>query len=280
MRLWLPGQAYLLKGETEVDFYAGLKSLLHYHREIGLGPVPLTAAVQKFLDARPQIPDLPGTPGIPEENTLSPVGGVGEKPAPAAADVDFTLADIESEVSSCTNCELRKERVYPVAGRGENPVRLMIVGDWLAVSGETSMENLLFGLEQDRMLYRMLAAINLAKDDVFITNVIKCGLHEKRQPKAAHVKACVSHLKRQILVLKPQFICTMGMVAAKAVLERSVSLSRLRGALHDYPLGKSGTSKVLTTYHPSYLLQNPEMKQATWQDLQFLAKKMGIELKS
>lgn len=263
-----------------MDFYTGLKSLLRYHREIGLGPLPLTADVQKFLDTRPQIPDLPGIPGIPEEITLSPGRRGKEKPAPPVADVDFTLADIEKEVSNCTDCELRKERVYPVAGRGEAPVRLMLVGDWLAVNGKTPTENLLFGLEQDKMLFRMLTAINLPKDEVFITNVIKCGLREKRQPKAAHVRACVSHLKRQILVLKPHFICTMGMVAAKAVLERSVPLSRLRGALHDYPLGKSGTSKVLTTYHPSYLLQNPEMKQATWQDLQFLAKKMGLVIKS
>jgi DNA polymerase len=153
----------------------------------------------------------------------------------------------------------------------------MVVGDWLSIAGDgPATKDQLFGVQQDQMLFRMLAAMQLPVDEVFITNVIKCGLPERTQPQAAHVQACVGYLKKQIQVLRPEYICTMGMVAARAVLERSLPLSRLRGKFHDYLLGPDEKIPVLTTYHPSYLLQNPEMKQATWTDLQFLAKKMGL----
>lgn len=266
-------------GDKQLEFYTGLESLLRYHEGIGLGPVSLNDGIRDFLSLRPPVPVQPFIP--PEstgkntqthrtigDETISP--GVSE-PLP------YTLADIEAEVNSCSACDLHKRRVYPLAGKGDKPVRLMIIGDWMSVSGgEAANLNLLFGVQQDQMLFRMLSAMKLPVDDVFITNVIKCGLPEKTQPLAMHVKTCVAYLKKQILVIRPQYICTMGMVAARAVLERSLPLSRLRGKFHDYPLGADEKIPVLTTYHPTYLLQNPEMKKATWTDLQFLAQKMGL----
>jgi DNA polymerase len=130
---------------------------------------------------------------------------------------------------------------------------------------------------QDQMLSRMLMAINLSAKDVFITNVIKCAVPGSCQPQATHVQSCVSYLRRQILALLPEVICTMGTVAARAVLQRSQPLSRLRGQFHEYEVGKEQTIPVIPTYHPTYLLQNPEMKQATWADLQLLAKRMGLK---
>lgn len=266
-------------GDKQLDFYAGLQSLLRYHEEIGLGPVSLNDDINDFLSLRPQVPvavsldkDLGGAKTvIPKEIATEPLEQIG------AEKLTYTLADIEQEVVSCTACDLHARRIYPVPGRGKKPVRLMIVGDWLAMPGAgEAVPHQLFGLEQDKMLFRMLTAMKLSDDDVFITNVIKCGLSDKKQPLAVHVKTCVSYLRRQILVLRPEYICTMGMVAARAVLERSLPLSRLRGKFHDYSLGNNETIPVLTTYHPSYLLQNPEMKQATWADLQFLAQKMGL----
>lgn len=265
--------------DKQLDFYAGLESLLRYHQEIGLDPVILNEHIRSFLSLRPHVP-VASYPGVdaaearkssPQKNAPEPVGDR------KAVEIPYTLEEIEREVVSCTSCDLHEKRIYPVAGRGEKPVRLMVVGDWLCLAedGLAPLEQL-FGLQQDQMLLRMLAAMKLPADQVFITNVIKCGLPEKKQPLAQHVKTCVVYLKKQILVLRPEYICTMGMVAARAVLERSLPLSRLRGKFHDYPLGGDEKIPVLTTYHPSYLLQNPEMKQATWTDLQRLAREMGL----
>lgn len=266
-------------GESNLNFFAGLESLLRYHEEIGLGPVPLNDEIRHFLSSRPPVP-------VEALAAVEPAGQQSQQPIVSAQETRsfrkaeqpaYTLGSIEQEVQSCSACDLHKKRVYPVAGKGEKPVRLMIVGDWLSVSGGASAaQHQLFGVQQDQMLFRMLAAMKLSVDDVFITNVIKCAIPDKKQPQATHVKTCVDYLKRQILVLRPEYICTMGMIAARAVLERSLPLSRLRGKFHDYSIGPDEKIPVLTTYHPSYLLQNPEMKKATWTDLQFLAQKMGL----
>lgn len=267
-------------GDNSLDFYTGLESLLRYHDEIGLGPVVLNDDIRNFLSTRPAIPagrvnsEEPGS-----TNKASSPAKMVKEPARVdpAKELPYTLDDIEKEVGVCSECDLRAKRIYPVAGRGTKPVRLMIIGDWLSLpSSGTVTENLLFGVQQDQMMFRMLDAMKVPIDQVFITNVIKCGVSDQSPPQAKHVKACVAYLQRQILVLRPEFICTMGMVAARAVLERSLSLSRLRGKFHNYSVGADEKIPVLTTYHPSYLLQNPEMKKATWQDLQFLAQKMGL----
>ena len=268
-----------MEEDKQVQFYAGLKSLLRYHEEIGLGPVLLNEEISSFLSLRPQVPvsyssgnNAAGTKVPSSKKSTPESSGQGK-----IVELPYSLRDIEQEVVSCTSCDLHERRIYPVAGRGEKPVRLMVIGDWLSLSAEGSAPlDQLFGLQQDQMLLRMLTAMKVPIDQVFITNVIKCGLPEKTQPLAQHVQTCVTYLKKQILVLGPEYICTMGMVAARAVLGRSLPLSRLRGKFHDYSLGGEEKIPVLTTYHPSYLLQNPEMKQATWTDLQFLAKKMGV----
>lgn len=263
---------------NHLDFYAGLESLLRYHEEIGLGPVVLNDEVRNFLSTRPPVPVqvlASSKEAVPKSSER--MSSTESIPVSKSEQLSYTLGDIGKEVENCSACNLNERRMYSVAGRGEKPVRLMIIGDWLSMAGAgTVVKDQLFGVQQDQMLFRMLTAMKLSVDEVFITNVIKCGLPEKTQPQAAHVKACVGYLKRQILVLRPEYICTMGMVAARAVLERSLPLSRLRGKFHDYSLGPDEKIPVLTTYHPSYLLQNPEMKQATWADLQFLAKKMGL----
>ena len=124
------------------------------------------------------------------------------------------------------------------------------------------------------MLQRMLAAINLSPDDAFISNVIKCGVDASVQPKAENIAACLSYLHRQIAAISPQVICAMGIVAARSILQISQPLSQLRGRFHNYRQGDIRTIPVMATYHPTFLLQNPEMKKATWEDLQAIAKEL------
>lgn len=248
-------------------FLIGLKSLLAYHRASGIDDYPRNDDIQAFLRFQP-------SPVVPRQ----PVGGeiYPDRRKMAAArntQLPVSLAEIADEVAICRACDLHKQRLYPVAGRGPEKVRLLLVGDWLAGDEHGHLPpGQLFGVEQDLMLARMLAAIHLPISDVFITNVIKCAVPSTCQPQACHVQSCVSYLRRQIMVLAPELICTMGMVAARAVLEKSQPLSRLRGRLHEYEVAQDVKIPVITTYHPTYLLQNPEMKTATWTDLQFLAR--------
>jgi len=183
-----------------------------------------------------------------------------------------TLAEIATEVAQCTSCTLSAHRFCSVAGRGGGErIRLLVIGHWLSVPEQSGL-NSVFGKEEDLMLERMLTAIHLPMEEVFVTNVIKCGLGPDIQPQTEHLDACASYLRRQITAVAPELICTMGMVATKTLLRLSQPLSRLRGRFHTYQGADGSKIPLLPTFHPGYLLQNPEMKKATWHDLQALEK--------
>lgn len=256
-----------------------LKAILQYHKGIGLDSYPLNDPVKKFLSD--------AVAGQLQEKSRQPV--VTDKPPSASAtptNIDtseqssetiISLTDIHEEVQCCRACELHSQRIYPVPGRGDENARLLIVGDWLSSGKDVELvEGRVFGVEQDTMLSKMLGAINLDQKDVFVTNVVKCAVPHDCQPKAAHVKSCISYLRRQIVTIRPEVICSMGMVVSRALLEKSQPLSRLRGRFHEYHLDKRVIIPVLATYHPTYLLQNPEMKRATWEDLKLLGRRLGL----
>lgn len=182
------------------------------------------------------------------------------------------LAEIAAEVRVCNSCSLSAQRLCSVPGVGSgDQIRLLLIGHWLSGSEDSTA---VFGGSEDLMLKRMLAAINLSMDQVYITNVIKCSVGSDIQPQAKHIDACSSYLKRQIAAIAPELICTMGMVATKALLRLPQPLSRLRGRFYPYISAGGVEIPLLPTYHPGYLLQNPEMKKATWLDLQALEKRL------
>ncbi|MBU1567072.1 MAG: uracil-DNA glycosylase [Proteobacteria bacterium] len=256
------------------QFLTGLKSLLRYHQASGIDSYPKGADSEAFLGFQP-VPSLSSRSVVEAGKVNRRQEKDGRSSGTSPEKSPLRLTDIADEIAACHACDLHKQRLYPVAGRGPEKVRLLLVGDWLASDEQGQLPHgQLFGVEQDLMLARMLAAIQLPVGSVFITNVIKCAVPANCQPQANHVESCVSFLRRQITVLLPEIICTMGMVAARAVLEKSLPLSRLRGRFHEYQVSGDVKIPVVTTYHPTYLLQNSEMKAATWADLQLLAKEL------
>lgn len=250
---------------------------MKYHDAIGIHHYPRNEEIESFCGLQAATPSLATdlkSPGISHSTDTA----VRTKGDTKSKNTGVTLSDIEDEVTTCRACELHRNRIYPVAGKGGSGGRLLVIGDWLSgdVDGHLP-EGRVLGVQQDQMLTRMLAAINLQPDEVFITNVIKCAVPVSCHPAADHVRCCMSFLHRQIVLLAPEVICTMGMIAAKAVLDRSQSLSQLRGTFHIYNTEDGLHIPVLATYHPTYLLQNPEMKKATWADLQLLAKRLKLE---
>jgi DNA polymerase len=121
-----------------------------------------------------------------------------------------------------------------------------------------------------QLLTKIIAAIKLRREDVYICNIIKCRPPGNRNPAPEEIKACFPFLKRQLAVIQPEFICALGTFAAQVLLGTSTPISRLRGAFHMYQ-----GIKVLPTYHPAYLLRNPEKKRAVWEDMQLLMQAMG-----
>lgn len=255
-----------------------IRSVLQYHQHLGVQGYPLDGLVEQFLALEPaEIVAKPHQRSVPAVDENRPLSKKDQQVARQNVGIvarQELLHDLQREVESCSACELHKHRVHPVAGKGRCNARLMIVGDLLSVDAESG-EPHLFGLQQDQMMAKMLDAIHLAPQQVFISNIIKCGIPASIQPRANHVQTCSSYLQRQIRLVRPEMICTMGSIAAKTLLEKSHSLSRMRKVFHDLQLEDGHTLQVVCTYHPSYLLQNPEMKMATWEDLQMLARRLG-----
>lgn len=268
-----------------------IQAMLKYHGLLGIENYPGGENVRKFLSTRIVSPiqkeDSPLQPasrpqphaGARQQRAVAPVPTL-KVPSQTAKQKSALLEEIAAEVTSCTRCGLAQKRIVAVPGSGLAKVRIAIVGDWLAVENpENLVSNTLLGIEQDRMLGKMMDAIKIKPEEVFITNVIKCGISASEQPKAEHARACFPYLQRQLLTIEPEVIFSMGVIATKSLLNRSESLSRLRGRLHSYQIGEGKRIPLIATYHPTFLLQNPEMKRATWVDLQMLARQLGITLK-
>jgi len=254
--------------KADAEILEHIRYLLQYHALSGLKGYPASTEITDFFEETPKFSRKPA------------VGREGQRSIPSSMEVKSgevgdaaeTVQEIAEEVRRCRACGLHRQRVQAVPGRGGGGVRLFVVGGWLQT--ETAAEDLVFGVEEDRMLMRMLEAINVGRDEAYITNAIKCGTAPEVQPQAENIRACFSYLQRQIALCSPMVICTMGIVATRTLLNVSQPLSQLRGRFHPYPLARERLIPVMPTYHPTFLLKNPEMKKATWADLQLIDKKL------
>ncbi len=250
-----------------------VRSLLFYHQQLGLDIYPKADELQEFLGIQPQYEKVKGT--YREDNNYEIIPPKSELSNNIVLELpQRTIDEIAEEIRVCSSCNLCKERILPVPGRGGPNARLLVVGDWLTTpSSEDSNSSSVFGHEEDMMLSRMLKAIHLPDEAAFVTNVIKCGIKTNVQPKKENVESCVSYLYRQMAATTPEIICTMGTIATRALLQSPKPLSQLRGKFHEYKQGEQSIA-LMPTYHPSFLLKNPEMKMATWNDLQMIEKKL------
>ena len=113
--------------------------------------------------------------------------------------------------------------------------------------------------------------MGLTREDVYICNIIKCRPPGNRNPAPEEIDACLPYLERQLRAIQPDYICALGAVAAQTLLKTQAPISRLRGRLHNY--GKTG---LMPTFHPAYLLRNPDKKRDVWEDMQVLMREMGL----
>jgi len=181
------------------------------------------------------------------------------------------LDTIRKEVEECESCGLSKTRNMVVFGTGNPNAKIMFVGE--APGEEEDKQGKPFVGKAGNLLTKMIEAINLSRDEVFIANVLKCRPPDNRNPKPEEVSACDHFLIRQIKSVNPLVLCALGTHAAHTLLKSSESIGRLRGKFYDY----HGVP-LLPTYHPSFLLRSPSYKKLAWEDLQLLrdeAKKLA-----
>lgn len=180
-----------------------------------------------------------------------------------------SLEDVRSDLGDCRRCGLCRSRTHIVFGTGDPHARLMFVGEGPGYDEDLSGEP--FVGRAGRLLDRIIAAMGLSRESVYICNIVKCRPPENRDPLPEEIESCIPFLERQIDAVSPEFICTLGAVATRALLRTSAPVSRLRGRFHDYR-----GIRVMPTYHPAFLLRYPEKKRETWADMKVLMGGMGM----
>jgi len=179
-----------------------------------------------------------------------------------------TLEEIRTDLGDCRRCRLSEKRKNIVFGAGDSHAKLMFVGEGPGFDEDQMGEP--FVGAAGKLLTKIIEAINHTREQVYICNIIKCRPPGNRNPMTDEIDACFPFLKRQIASVKPDIICALGTFAAQTLLETKSPISKLRGSFYDY-MG----SKVLPTYHPAYLLRNPEKKRDVWEDMKKLMKAIG-----
>jgi len=171
-----------------------------------------------------------------------------------------TLEDIRTDLGDCHRCGLSSGRRYIVFGSGEPKARLVFIGEGPGYEEDRQGEPFVGAAGQ--LLTKIIHAIGLTRDKVYICNVVKCRPPGNRNPLPDEIARCLPFLKRQLSSIRPAVICTLGSVATQALLDVETPISRLRGRFHDY----RGVP-VMPTYHPAYLLRSPERKRDVWEDM-------------
>lgn len=167
---------------------------------------------------------------------------------------------IREKVLKCQKCKLYKTKKNFVFGDGDPEARLVFVGE--APGMEEDLQGLPFVGAAGRLLTKIIEAIDLQREDVYILNILKCRPPGNRNPLPSEIEACEAYLIEQLEVIRPTVICCLGTFAAQTLLKSQDPITELRGRFHDYQ-----GAKLIPTFHPAYLLRNPSQKRQVWEDM-------------
>ncbi len=209
--------------------------------------------------------DVPGPVSAP---TLEAPAVVDLPPPETRANA---LQRIANDVARCTRCaELARTRTQTVFGTGDPMARLVFMGE-APGADEDRMGEPFVGRAGQLLTDIITKGMKIRREDVYILNTIKCRPPDNRTPLPEEAANCRAFLDRQLAILRPEFICCLGAVAAQNLLGTTEAIGRLRGRFHDFD-----GIKVLCTYHPAYVLRNPAAKRQVWDDIQILMREMGL----
>lgn len=231
-----------------------------------IGPSPATVPVLQAQMEAPMAKKSESSSGSAAALFEAPDALAQQEPA------DLSLNVIQQEVAGCTRCaELASTRTQTVFGVGNPSARLCFLGEAPGADEDRLGEP--FVGRGGQLLNKIIEACRIKREDVYILNMIKCRPPGNRNPLPTELANCRGYLDRQLALIRPEFICCLGAVAAQNLLQTTVSIGKLRGKIHHY----HGV-KVVCTYHPAFLLRSPSFKKETWDDMKFLFREMGVEL--
>lgn len=181
------------------------------------------------------------------------------------------LEDLHTSLVDCHRCPLGDTRTNLVFGTGDPHARLVFVGE--APGRDEDLKGEPFVGKAGQLLTKIIAAMGLTRKDVYICNVNKCRPPGNRDPHPSEVEACQPFLLRQLEIISPKVICALGGFAAKALLDSDARISQVRGTFHTY-----NGIPLMPTYHPSFLLRNPNAKREVWDDMKKIMEYLDLPI--
>ncbi len=170
------------------------------------------------------------------------------------------LKTIEEKLQECRNCAISKSRTNLVFGAGNPDTRLMFIGE--APGRDEDLQGKPFVGRAGQLLTKIIESISLNREEVYIANILKCRPPNNREPEPDEINNCEQFLKQQIEIIQPEIICALGRISAQALLKTKTTISKLRGIFSTYE-----NIKFIPTFHPAYLLRNPDDKIKVWEDM-------------
>ena len=200
----------------------------------------------------------------PEDGPVYSESRAADAPPPALdAELDLDWPALQEAVSNCRSCDLHQTRTQTVFGVGDPDASLMVIGEAPGADEDRLGEP--FVGRAGKLLDAMLEAIGFAREQVYIANIIKCRPPGNRDPHIEEAASCQPYLHRQIALIQPKLILSVGRISAHNLLGTEEAVGRLRGSVHRF---EPGDIPLIVTYHPAYLLRRPQEKAKSWQDLQ------------
>jgi uracil-DNA glycosylase len=249
---------------------------LRYYADLGVEGFSRDRAWRlRVYDARTEAPGTPSAVGTEAESgVVVPAGApiASASPAavahrtPVAGSPAEALAIVRADLGECTRCKLHKARITLVFGTGSAEARLMFVGE--GPGADEDEQGVPFVGRAGQLLTQIIKAMGLEREDVYIANVVKCRPPGNRNPEPDEIEQCEPFLMRQIDVIKPAVVVALGKFAAQTLLRTTEPITRIRGRFHQV-----GGTRVMPTFHPSYLLRNPAAKRDVWADMKAV---MGV----
>jgi len=204
------------------------------------------------LEGWPRASSLPGAKSLSGP-------AMGRSPSPSS------LEAVRSELGDCRRCKLHPYRTRIVFGIGNPQAKLVFIGE--APGRDEDLQGEPFVGQAGQLLNKIIQAIQLRREEIYIANIIKCRPPENRNPEPDEIASCEPFLIKQLQVIRPRLICALGAFAARTLLKTEEKISSLRGNFHEYQ-----GIPLMPTYHPAYLLRNPSRKREVWEDMKKIKK--------
>lgn len=188
---------------------------------------------------------------------------IGESELVLVSQKGSRLRMFYEEIKGCTLCPLGYTRTNFVFGVGNPDAKLMLIGE--APGRDEDIQGIPFVGRAGQLLNKILKAIGLSRDDVYIANILKCRPPNNRDPLPNEISLCLPYLLRQIEIIEPKIICCLGRISAQVLLGTNEPMNKLRGVVHRFR-----SIPLVATYHPAALLRNEALKRPTWEDMKLV----------